>query len=80
MSIQFPSSLAEDKSGNTSKGNTITIGISDPSKPTDPGEKVVDVVNPVWEAKNVRKIIDSTTGKMKVSMDLYGTDKVNDEI
>ena len=75
MSIQFPSSLAEDKSGNTSKGKTITIGISDPSKPTDPGEKVVDVVNPVWEAKNVRKIIDSTTGKMKVSMDLYGTDK-----
>ena len=75
MSIQFPSSLAEDKSGNTSNGKTITIGISDPSKPTDPGEKVVDVVNPVWEAKNVRKIIDSTTGKMKVSMDLYGTDK-----
>ena len=75
MSIQFPSSLAEDKSGNTSNGKTITIGISDPSKPTDPGEKVVDVVNPVWEAKNARKIIDSTTGKMKVSMDLYGTDK-----
>ena len=75
MSIQFPSSLATDKSGNTSNGKTITIGISDPSQPTDPGETVVDVVNPVWEAKNVRKIIDSTTGKMNVSMDLYGTDK-----
>ena len=75
MSIQFPSSLAEDKSGNTSKGKTITIGISDPSKPTDPGETVVDVVNPVWEAKNIKKIIDNSTGKMNVSMDLYGTDK-----
>ena len=75
ISIQFPSSLAEDKSGNTSKGKTITIGISDPSKPTDPGETVVDVVNPVWEAKNIKKIIDNSTGKMNVSMDLYGTDK-----
>ena len=77
MSIAFPEEMIEDKSENKNEAKTITIGVNDPDNTGS--DKIVDVVDPIWEAKNVTKKVDGTTGKMTVTMDLYGTDKYYDK-
>ena len=69
MSVAFPSGMVTDTSGNTSEAITITVGVDEPDKTGN--QETVDVVTPIWEAKNIN--IDSTN--KKVTVDLYGTDK-----
>ena len=69
VSIAFPASILTDKSGNTNAQKTITVGINEPDQTGD--AEVVDVVDPIWEVKNVQ--IDANNDK--VTVDLIGTDK-----
>ena len=69
MSIVFPAGIASDKSGNTNNQKNITVGINEPDQTGD--AEIVDVVDPVWEARNFN--IDKVNNK--VTVDLYGTDK-----
>ena len=69
MSIVFPAGIASDKSGNTNNQKNITIGINEPDQTGD--AEIVDVVDPVWEARNLN--IDKANNK--VTVELYGTDK-----
>ena len=69
VSIIFPASIATDKSGNANDQKNITIGINEPDQTGD--AEIVDVVTPIWEARNVN--IDKENNK--VTVDLYGTDK-----
>ena len=69
VSIAFPAGIASDKSGNTNTAKTITVGINEPDQ-TGSAE-IVDVVNPIWEARN----LNTDKENNRVTVDLYGTDK-----
>ena len=69
VSILFPAGMASDKSGNQNDQKNITIGIDEPNGTGD--VEIVDVVAPIWEAKNVN--IDRENHEATV--ELYGTDK-----
>ena len=69
VSIAFPAGIASDKSGNTNTSKTITVGINEPDQTGE--AEIVDVVSPMWEAKNL--VVDEANNK--VTVDLYGTDK-----
>ena len=73
MSITFPKEIASDKSKNQNDAKTITIGIGEPSN--SGSQQIVDVVDPVWRVENLQKTVNSTTGKLTATMDIYGTDK-----
>ena len=69
VSIVFPAGMSSDKSGNANDQKNITIGINEPDGTGN--AEIVDVVTPIWEARNVN--IDKENNK--VTVDLYGTDK-----
>ena len=73
VSIIFPAGMVSDKSGNSNVQKNITIGIDEPEN-TGSAE-IVDVVTPIWEARNLQ--IDEANNK--VTVDLYGTDKYYEE-
>ena len=73
MSISIPQNVVTDTSGNTNNSKTITIGINEPDQTGN--QQIVDVVDPVWRVENLQKTVDSSTGKITATMDLYGTDK-----
>ena len=69
VSIIFPAGMVSDKSGNQNDQKNITIGIDEPNGTGN--AEIVDVVSPIWEAKNVN--IDRENHEATV--ELYGTDK-----
>ena len=69
VSIVFPAGMISDKSANESDQKNITIGINEPDG-TGSAE-IVDVVTPIWEARNLQ--IDKENDR--VTVDLYGTDR-----
>ena len=69
MTISFPKDNSADKSGNLNNETVITIGINEPDN--SGSQQVVDVVDPIWQAKNIN--IDKTN--KKVTVELWGTDK-----
>ena len=69
VSIVFPAGIASDKSGNENVQKNITIGINEPDQ-TGSAE-IVDVVNPIWEARNLNMDKENN----RVTVDFYGTDK-----
>ena len=69
MTIKFPKDNSADKSGNKNNETVITIGINEPDGTGS--QEIVDVVDPIWQAKNIN--IDKTN--KKVTVELWGTDK-----
>ena len=69
MTIKFPKDNSADKSGNKNNETVITIGINEPDGTGS--QQIVDVVDPIWQAKNIN--IDKTN--KKVTVELWGTDK-----
>ena len=69
MTIKFPKNNSADKSGNKNNETVITIGINEPDGTGS--QEIVDVVDPIWQAKNIN--IDKTN--KKVTVELWGTDK-----
>ena len=74
ISIGIPSKVLQDTSNNSNQDPmTITVGVDEPDKTGS--EQIVDVVDPIWEVKNVKQITDSQTNKKELTAELYGTDK-----
>ena len=69
VSIVFPAGMSSDKSGNANDQKNITIGINEPDGTGN--AEIVDVVDPIWEARNLN--IDKENDR--ITVELYGTDK-----
>ena len=69
IGIVIAEGTVKDTSNNVNDSTTITVGVDEPDK--SGSEEIVDVVDPIWEAKNIQ--IDKVN--KKVTVDLYGTDK-----
>ena len=69
IGIGIAEGTVKDTSNNVNDSTTITVGVDEPDK--SGSEEIVDVVDPIWEAKNIQ--IDKVN--KKVTVDLYGTDK-----
>ena len=68
VTVALNSDIVLDKAGNGNVAKTITVGVDEPTG-NNKTEQVVDVVDPVWNAKNILK------SNKKLTVDLEGTDK-----